>query len=697
VVNKKHIKNSQPNTLVIVSVLNGDNTISYSPSIKRGLGGVSFYVRNFPSKFQYHILLFFLIIFFFSHSFSKEKAVSDSLLKKFPEITVTSPRESENRTLNYFAVSLLGKKEIQTINPTQISDILGFVPGLFVKNYGGLGGMKTISVYGGSAQQTSIFLDGIPLSSVQSGMIDLSVIPASLIDGMEIIRGGSSSIFGGNSVTGTVNMLTKNSDGKDRLSTKFSYGSFGESSVVLHGDKKINNWGLGGFFEFDKSTGDFPFQTEQFGNSIETRRQNGDFRNLSASVSLMNNPKKFSIFSRVLYRNSDRGTPGAVIQGHIESSDARLNEQELLMYVNNSYHINDKESFHFNIYGKYNLIDYTNSEISLILNSLSSSFFSRDAGVLCAYRYNSELAENEVSASYSFSNLNGSKLITESSGYAQRQIFSISAKSDINLFSVFETDWKSVVSARYDFISDAGNAVSPMIALLIRSKNYPFLFKTGLSFNFRPPGFNELYYLNYGNRDLKPERAISFTSGLIWEPFSNLSAGLDGFYIITRDGIVSVPKSPVTWSAQNYGKVLSKGLCLNLNSNFFNNLIELKYTYTLQFITNENESVDEFGKQIPYIPKELLSGLLMMNYEGYEFGTDVQYTGFRFTLPDNSYTSLMPSNWICNVFACKSLHTLGLDLNLRLDAMNILNENYAIILNYPMPGRSFKGTIGIKI
>ena len=142
------------------------------------------------------------------------KNFSDSVLKKFPDVIVTSDREPENKTLKYFSVSFIDNKQFQMINPAQISEILSLATGIYIRNYGGLGGMKTISLLGGTPSQTNIMLDGIPLNSIQNGMLDLSVVPSSLINSIEVSRGGASALFGGNSITGSVNLKTINNSDK---------------------------------------------------------------------------------------------------------------------------------------------------------------------------------------------------------------------------------------------------------------------------------------------------------------------------------------------------------------------------------------------------------------------------------------------------------------------------------------------------
>ena len=55
-------------------------------------------------------------------------------------------------------------------------------------------------------------LDGVKINSSQNGLVDLSSFPVSELDNIEIVRGGTSALFGGNAIGGVVNLRTKIKD-----------------------------------------------------------------------------------------------------------------------------------------------------------------------------------------------------------------------------------------------------------------------------------------------------------------------------------------------------------------------------------------------------------------------------------------------------------------------------------------------------
>jgi len=82
------------------------------------------------------------------------------------------------------------------------SEILSFSPGVVVRDFGGFGQLKTLSIRGSSNDQVVILLDGVRLNSPLGGGVDLSTIPIDYVDKFEIIRGGASALAGSDAIGG---------------------------------------------------------------------------------------------------------------------------------------------------------------------------------------------------------------------------------------------------------------------------------------------------------------------------------------------------------------------------------------------------------------------------------------------------------------------------------------------------------------
>jgi outer membrane cobalamin receptor len=250
---------------------------------------------------------------------------------------------------------------------------------------------------------------------------------------------------------------------------------------------------------------------------------------------------------------------------------------------------------------------------------------------------------------------------------------------------------------RLDFYSDLNWFWGLTTGINIENPRIPLSFRGQFSTNYRMPSFNELYYFNYGSKDLKPEKSISSNFGLSLEFFSNLKLNIDAYYINTVDQIVSVPKSPIVWNATNIGKVVTKGIEISSSISLFDSLFKFSLAYTLQNAIDESENSLTKGKLIPYIPQEMIKATAFCNLDKLTFIISADYNSFRFSLPDNSYNSLLPAFFTIDLSGNYQFNLWKSKINLIFTIKNLLNTRYSIIMNYPMPGIIIRGGVGLEL
>ena len=90
-----------------------------------------------------------------------------------------------------------------------VQEVLGQVPGVRVRRFGGLGSASTASIRGSKAEQVLILLDGVRLNSAQRGAVDLSTIPLRQVEKIEVLRGGGSARFGSDAEGGVISITTR--------------------------------------------------------------------------------------------------------------------------------------------------------------------------------------------------------------------------------------------------------------------------------------------------------------------------------------------------------------------------------------------------------------------------------------------------------------------------------------------------------
>ena len=230
----------------------------------------------------------------------------------------------------------------------------------------------------------------------------------------------------------------------------------------------------------------------------------------------------------------------------------------------------------------------------------------------------------------------------------------------------------------------------PLFLLLTTPYSDSLSIKFNWSYNFRPPSFNEMYYLNYGNQDLKPERANSLNITLSSAYLKPLIFNASFFHIITHNKIISHRKSTLAWTAKNIGKSLSYGIELEALISLFNNKLQGSFAYTLLSATDQSPNSATKGKELPYIPKENLS--MTLSYKVYDItlSSSLLYNSYRYSLFNNLYSDMLPRYFVVNAFIQYDFSLFTHKLALRFDCNNIFDKHYQVIINYPMPARAFR-------
>ena len=155
----------------------------------------------------------------------------DSMAAAMPEIRVEAGRLDAFAGNRYSPVITIGKAKIRESGSMQASEAVAGVPGLYVKNFGGAGGIKIVSLRGTTSQQAVYMIDGIKINSAQTGAVDLGLIPLFMLESIDVVRGGASALYGGNSLGGVINFATIGNSRKPEVSADAVMGSFGEYAV----------------------------------------------------------------------------------------------------------------------------------------------------------------------------------------------------------------------------------------------------------------------------------------------------------------------------------------------------------------------------------------------------------------------------------------------------------------------------------
>ena len=640
------------------------------------------------------------------HVYAQTSQESSSFLKNNDSLqTFTTKSIIKNAngsidTLNrvpLFSYIKLHSQDIQSLSSRRLDAIVALIPSADLRDYGGPGSLKLISNRGLGPQRSVILIDGIALTSPQNGMFDIGTLP--IMDNQEYIvqKGGFSTIAGSGAIGGLINIHLpfRNIDNHALLHS--SIGSFGERS--LQGSYQWGNSTSHYFFHSDYLSydGSFPFQFQPAGfkETIEMNRQNAHSSSLHvfARAALSDTLDKHSFSAFTMFRQTKRGVPGAVLSGKIEDAQAVFSENESLTAFHYTLNRTTLPRLHSSCTIKKGVMTFNDPFAKYAGKSgIQSTFLNSEYISTTSFEYeilNEILMQSSFQCGYT--SLSGEMLQPDAGNNPSRRFaaFSTTASYQYELF-------KCESGIRADFFSeDIGNASSAFVSAgYILSDN--FLIKSKISKDFRAPSFNELYYLNYGTSQLKPEHSINIEAGLAYRSLGR-SVDLDIYSIDLTNQIFAIPISPLQWSARNIGQTHSSGLECTFQDNITISNLHVRAAYSYRKVVDNSADSFTKGKQLPYTPKHQASSSISYHLPSYFIGLSINYTGSRYSLPDNNSDSELTDFFLLSVFAEKQIILFDITTIVRLDIRNVLNTRYEIIDNYPLPGFSLLGSISMRI
>src|SRR5690554_464844 len=111
-------------------------------------------------------------------------------LQLLPEVVITAKSYKE-----VIPAQRLSGEELKTLNSFSVADAIRYFSGIQVKDYGGIGGLKTVDIRSMGTHHVGVFYDGIQLGNAQNGQIDLGRFSLDNLEGISLYNGQKSDIF----------------------------------------------------------------------------------------------------------------------------------------------------------------------------------------------------------------------------------------------------------------------------------------------------------------------------------------------------------------------------------------------------------------------------------------------------------------------------------------------------------------------
>lgn len=128
---------------------------------------------------------------------------------KLSDVVVTGTRSQIERYNSPVILSTISDRIFEATQAVSISEGLSFSPGLRVENNCQNCGFTQLRMNGLDGAYSQILINSRPIFSALAGVYGLEMLPANMVERIEVVRGGGSVLYGGNAIAGTVNIITK--------------------------------------------------------------------------------------------------------------------------------------------------------------------------------------------------------------------------------------------------------------------------------------------------------------------------------------------------------------------------------------------------------------------------------------------------------------------------------------------------------
>jgi outer membrane cobalamin receptor len=621
----------------------------------------------------------------------------DTVRTTLPEVVVEAESIVARAASATQPTSILGRDAIEASHARDASDVVAMAPGAFIRQYGGAGGLRTLSLRGTSSQQSVVLIDGIRYQSTAVGSVDLGSIPSAALRRVEVVRGGDAARHGAGALGGAVNLVTEPAfDGPASIGVRGDVGSFGEVSTTLSGASGTHTSALNGSITITRADGDYPFRYTEYGEQATVRRENSDLASLSARAGWSQQLGDVRLGLSAIGFSTERGVPGAIVQGHREQLNARMTERELFTTLRTSISESEWQGM-LAASGRVNRLHYRDPDARQAGGDGIDSRYDRveTALIARARRAIGATALIEATGELAYARLAGTNLDPAVAGSVERWQWGASTSASWSIEGIVgETDVTLDAALRADGFSDVPAAASPSLGIVVRPEGGALRLRAHAALNYRVPSFLEEYYLNVGNTDLRPERSRSIDAGATYEVTPSFVVEAGAFVIDTRDQIISVPKSPLVWSAQNVARTLSRGVELSATGTLLEGMLALNLAYT-RMRAEDRTAGPGYGTLLVYSPEELIHALVEARPGVFMLGVTWQYASHRHTLPTNAPEAALSRFGVVGAHAGARGKVAGLRIEARMEALNLLDAQYQVVRNYPMPGRAFR--LGIEV
>ncbi len=636
----------------------------------------------------------------------------DTTFLKEVEITAQSYKE-------VIPAQTLGGKELEALRSHSVADALRYFSGVQLKDYGGVGGIKTVNIRSMGTNHMGVYYNGIELGNAQNGQVDLGKYSLENIETVSLYNGQKSEIFQSAREFGSAGSIYLNTrfpkfkEGEScHLRVGLRAGSFDLFNPSLTFEYKLSKTISMSFnTEWISSSGKYKFRYRRVTPSGELAydttaiRENGDIDAVRLEGGVYGFLPKGRWKVYLYHYNSERGVPGAIVN-NVWRRGERLWDRNSFAQGMFEHRFSSKFSTKVNAKYAFDYTRYVNNDDKLI--HVDNIYKQREVYLSWANKY-SALPNWDLSMAYDFQ-------WNELSEYmdVDRSTHWASLATALSLWDCLKLQASGLMTYVNEEQRERNSApdkvkFTPGVFASYKPFKKPNLvLRAFYKQSYRMPTFNDLYYTDMGNAYLKPETAIQYNVGLLYDIvqekswFKYFKVGTDVYYNDVKDKIVAYPKGQqFRWTMLNLGKVEIKGIDAQLGATFglpydIDFTTKVQYTYQ-EAIDVTNPADNYYRHQIPYIPWHSGSAIVMLDWKGWHFNYSFIYTGERYNQQENIRYNYTQPWYTSDISLMKSFKINKVNLKATAEVNNLLSQDYDVILNYPMPKRNYRFGIVVEL
>ncbi|MBR4056054.1 MAG: TonB-dependent receptor [Rikenellaceae bacterium] len=641
-----------------------------------------------------------------------DRSITDTVHRIDAVVTTAQRRAAET-----VPAQVLAGQELKRLNVVSVADAIRYFSGIQIKDYGGVGGLKTVNIRSMGTQHVGVFYDGVQLGNAQNGQIDLGRFSMDNMEAISVYNGQKSNIFQSAkdfASSGAVYMTTRrpvfDSTKRNNLRLSFKTGSFGTANPAALWEHRFNDKiDAQVSAEYLYTTGRYKFSYRKLDGYDTTEvRRNGDVSAVRAEAGLFGRIQNGGWRAKIYYYDSERGYPGASVReepGKFRHEDRQW-DRNLFAQGSLRKHFGKRYSLMVNAKYAYDFLHYLSDPREDVSTMYVDNRYHQQEGYLSVAN---ELRIKDWWRASLSADVQLNTLTADLTDFAYpTRLTVLGAAATAIDFERF----KMQASLLYTFIHDhtryAGAAAGDrdewtptVIAQYKPFKNEELSLRAFYKRIFRMPTLNDLYYTFIGNKYLDPEYTTQYNIGAVWG--RNFRRGIvrrvevqaDAYFNQVKDKIIAMPTSnQFQWTMLNLGyvEILGVDAAAQLQWQFGSVAVNTRLSYTYQEAEDRTDPASEwYGGQIPYIPWHSGSVIVGSVWRDWDLNYSFIYTGERYESRANTPANHAQPWYTSDLSLSRNIRFRNRSsLRVTVEVNNIFNQQYEVVQCYPMPGTNFK-------